>query len=63
MGFSKPPGVPCPDPNKHCGDDVVSVSIDNPYFISFAIVVVIIWAYFIIQKPKITFSFSFKLKK
>lgn len=37
MGFSKPTIVPCPDPNKHCGD-VPEALIDNPYLIAFMVV-------------------------
>lgn len=29
MGFSKPPGVPCPPNNPHCQGDVPSVPIQS----------------------------------
>lgn len=29
MGFSKPPGVPCPPNNPHCHGDVPSVTIQS----------------------------------
>lgn len=56
MGFSKPPGVPCPPHNPHCqGLEPVAASIDIPIFIIFAIVVISIYAYFVIKgKPKIS---------
>lgn len=33
MGFSKPPGVPCPPNNPHCNGNAPDVPLDNPYFI------------------------------
>lgn len=56
MGFGKPPGVPCHPNNPHCqGLEPVAASIDNPIFIIFAIVVISIYAYFVIKgKPRIS---------
>lgn len=43
MGFSKPPGVPCPPNNPHCQGNVPSVSIQSD--ILTIILVVAIFAY------------------
>jgi len=46
MGFSKPPGVPCPPNNPHCGGDVPSVPIDSLYFIiAMVIIAILIFAH------------------
>lgn len=49
MGFSKPPGVPCPPNNPHCQGDVVSASIDNPIFM---VLLIILISIFILHKLK-----------
>lgn len=43
MGFSKPPGVPCPPRNPHCNGNVPDVTIQSD--ILTIILVVAIFAY------------------
>lgn len=50
MGFSKPPGVPCPPSNPHCHGDVPSASIDNPVFIQIMIIVAVLLILYIILR-------------
>lgn len=40
MGFSKPPGVPCPPNNPHCQGDIPSVNIDYPIFMVLLIILI-----------------------
>ena len=43
----KPPGVPCPDPNKHCGDlEPAAACIENYYIAAFIIIAILIYIHF-----------------
>jgi phosphotransferase system glucose/maltose/N-acetylglucosamine-specific IIC component len=42
MGFSKPPGVPCPPNNPHCQGDVPSVIIDSEFWTYIGILIAVI---------------------
>lgn len=44
------PNAPCPDPNKHCGDDVPSVDINDPVFIYTLIAFGIILSFIVIYR-------------
>ena len=60
MGFSKPPGVPCPGSNPHCPDyEPIATSIQSDLF-TFLIVAGILYYMLIIFKLIKPFSFSFK---
>jgi len=51
MTFGKPPGVPCPPRNPHCGDIIDKVTIDNWVWILIAVAGILI--YLLIKKKLI----------
>lgn len=52
MGFSKPPGVPCPPNNPHCQGEIPNVPIENYLFMAIIIVLITIYIFYIMKKKQ-----------
>lgn len=65
MGFSKPPGVPCPPNNPHCqGNEIPEMPIDNWVIATVIVILILIYTFYIMKpKLKITAAEMQKLKE
>lgn len=57
MGFSKPPGVPCPPNNPHCHGAIPDAPIENYLFMAIIVVLITIYTFYI-MKPKVKITVS-----
>lgn len=50
MGFSKPPGVPCPPHNPHCHGEAISASIQSDFLTILIVVGILVYMLIIFKK-------------
>lgn len=63
MGFSKPPGVPCPPNNPHCNGELPqALPIENYYLAVIVIILICLYVFYKIkkkaEKPKVKITVS-----